>query len=93
MRNQIREKIRHDVVQTTNTLTSYWVGLFKDLESQDKMGNFEIQQLISDSNQAETLAKNIAEKAACVADSIIQKIRSGYGPTTPKDSPLYAIEA
>ena len=72
LRNQIRES-RADVVRLREYAYAF-DRLLKDLESQDKMGNFEIQQLMSNYNQAETLAKNIAEKAACVADSIIQKI-------------------
>ena len=45
-----------------------------ELESEDTLGNFEIQQLMSNYNEAETLAKAVADKAACVADSVIQKI-------------------
>ena len=34
----------------------------KDLESQDKLGNFQIQGLMSDFNQAETLASSLTRK-------------------------------
>ncbi|MFO1325193.1 MAG: hypothetical protein U1F15_14175 [Burkholderiales bacterium] len=43
------------------------------LDGEDKLGNFEIQQLMSDYNQAESLASSIAKKRDCVADSIISK--------------------
>lgn len=44
------------------------------LADEDRMGNFEIQQLMSDYNQAEALASSIAKKRDCVADSIIGKV-------------------
>ncbi len=46
----------------------------KDLEAQDKLGNFEIQDLMSTYNQSETLASSILKKKDCVANSIISKI-------------------
>jgi hypothetical protein len=44
------------------------------LDGEDKLGNFEINQLMSDYNQAETLASSIAKKRDCIASSIISKI-------------------
>lgn len=49
-------------------------GAMKDLESQDKLGNFEIQDLMSRYNQAETLASSVQKKKDDTANSIIQKI-------------------
>ena len=46
----------------------------KDLESQDKLGNFEIQDLMSRFNQAATLASSILKKADDTASSVIGKI-------------------
>jgi hypothetical protein len=34
----------------------------KDLEAQDKLGNFEIQRLMSQYNQAATLASHVQKK-------------------------------
>jgi hypothetical protein len=42
--------------------------------SEDRMGNFEIQSLMSDYNQAETLSSNVQKKRACTLNQIIQKI-------------------
>ena len=46
----------------------------KDLEAQDKLGNFEIQDLINEFNQAETLASSVLKKRDDTANAIIQKI-------------------
>ncbi len=46
----------------------------KDLESRDKLGNFEIQDLMSQYNQAETLASSILKKRDDTANAIIQKM-------------------
>ncbi len=46
----------------------------KELESQDKLGNFEIQQLMSAYNQAETLASSVLKKRDDTANAIISKI-------------------
>jgi predicted nucleic acid-binding Zn-ribbon protein len=48
--------------------------LLKDLEAQDKMGNFEIQDLMSRFNQAETLASNVLKKRDDTANAVIGKI-------------------
>lgn len=49
-------------------------GKMKDLESQDKLGNFEIQDLMSSYNQAETLASSVLKKSDDTANSVIGKI-------------------
>jgi uncharacterized membrane-anchored protein YhcB (DUF1043 family) len=46
----------------------------KDLQSQNRLGNFEIQRLMSAFNQAETLASNIQKKADDTANAIISRI-------------------
>lgn len=48
--------------------------LVKDLESQDKLGNFEIQDLMSNFNQAETLASSVKKKLDDTINAIISKI-------------------
>jgi hypothetical protein len=49
-------------------------GAMKELEAQDKLGNFEIQRLMSAFNQAETLASNVQKKLDDTNKGIIQKI-------------------
>jgi bacteriocin-like protein len=44
------------------------------LESQDRMGNFEIQDLMSSFNQAETVASSVQKKRDDTAKSILNKI-------------------
>ena len=46
----------------------------KDLESQDKLGNFEIQDLMSRYNQNETLASSVAKKESDTESSVIGKV-------------------
>ena len=46
----------------------------KGLESQDKLGNFEIQRLMSSFNQAETLASSVMKKRDDTANAVIGKI-------------------
>jgi hypothetical protein len=46
----------------------------KDLQSQDKLGNFEIQDLMSTYNQAETLASSVAKKVNDTNAAVIGKI-------------------
>lgn len=46
----------------------------KSLESENKLDNFEIQNLMSDLNQAETLSSSVLKKLADTASSIIGKI-------------------
>ena len=46
----------------------------KDLESQDKLGNFQIQDLMSQYNQSETRASSLTKKKDDTANSILSKI-------------------
>lgn len=46
----------------------------KDLEAQDRLGNFEIQRLMSRLNQSETLASNVRKKRDDTRNSVIGKI-------------------
>lgn len=46
----------------------------KDLEAQDKLGNFEIQDLMSTFNQAQTLASNVQKKRDDTENAVIGKI-------------------
>jgi hypothetical protein len=46
----------------------------KDLESEDKLGNFEIQRLMQIMNQNDTLEANVREKTNDTANAIIGKI-------------------
>lgn len=45
----------------------------KELESQDRMGNFEIQRLMSAFNQAETLSSNVQKKLDDTHNAVISK--------------------
>jgi len=46
----------------------------KDLESQDRMGNFEIQRLMSEFNQAETQSSNVRKKLEDTKNVIVSKL-------------------
>ncbi len=46
----------------------------KGLESQDRLGNFEIQRLMSSFNQASALASSVLKKADDAANAVIGKI-------------------
>jgi hypothetical protein len=46
----------------------------KDLEGADKLGNFEIQDLMSQYNQAEQLASNVLKKKDDTSNAIIGKV-------------------
>jgi LysM repeat protein len=47
----------------------------KDLESQDKIGNFEIQELMSDYAKAEELQSNVLKKYEDTASSVAKNIK------------------
>ena len=49
-------------------------GKSKDLQSQDKLGNFEIQTLMSDYNEAQTLSSSVQKKKDDTEKSVIQKL-------------------
>ena len=46
----------------------------KDLQSQDKLGNFEVQSLMSDYNEAQTLSSSVQKKKDDTGNAVIQKI-------------------
>ena len=46
----------------------------KDLEAEDKLGNFEIQDLMSTNNQAETLASSVLKKRDDTSNAVIGKV-------------------
>jgi hypothetical protein len=46
----------------------------KGIEAQDRMGNFEIQRLMSSYNQAETLASSVLKKLSETNSGVIGKI-------------------
>lgn len=48
--------------------------ILRDLEAEDKMGNFEIQDLMSRFNQAETLASQVQKKKDDTENAVINKI-------------------
>jgi hypothetical protein len=50
-------------------------GLRKQRETQDKMGNFEIQNLMSNYNQAESLLSSVQKKQSETAGSIISNMK------------------
>lgn len=72
IRTQIRES-RADVARLRDYGDAF-DRLLKELEGQDKLGNFEIQDLMSRFNEAESLASSLAKKRDCLADSIIHKV-------------------
>ena len=51
-----------------------FVTKMKELEAKDRMGNFEIQRLMSAFNQAETLSSSLLKKLADSKNAVIQKI-------------------
>ena len=64
---------RRNVDQLRKVLETLSENL-KELESKDKLQNFELQELMSLFNQAETLASNILKKRDDTADSIVNKV-------------------
>ena len=46
----------------------------KEIESQDRMGNFQIQDLMSQYNQAETLSSSIRKKMEDAKNGVISKL-------------------
>ena len=46
----------------------------RDLEAKDRLGNFEIQDLMSQFNQAETLASSVIRKRDDTANAVIAKL-------------------
>ncbi len=57
-----------------DALRSRFESATKDLESKDKLGNFEIQGLMSSYNRAETTASDVKKKVDDTQNGIVQKI-------------------
>ena len=58
--------------QNVQTIKNALDNKDKDLQSQDKLGNFEIQTLMSNYNEAETTASSILKKKDDDGNSIIK---------------------
>lgn len=61
-------------VSALETMSKRFENTTKDLEAQDRLGNFEIQQLMSRMSSSETLASNVQKKINDSAEAIIGKI-------------------
>lgn len=57
-----------------DALRSRFQSAIKDLESKDKLGNFEIQDLMSRYNRAQTAASNVSKKLDDTNNAIVSKI-------------------
>lgn len=64
---------RHTVAQLRKSLDKLSERL-KDVESQERLDNFAIQDLMSRFNQAETLASSVSKKRDQIASSIFGNI-------------------
>lgn len=49
-------------------------GMVKDLEAEDRLGNFEIQRLMSQYNQSEQLASSVQKKLDDTSNAVIGKV-------------------
>lgn len=71
--------IRARIVETRRlmrTVMRYAAGfdaLLAALEQKERIGDLEIQDLMSEYNRAETLASSVAKQRDCTADTVIQK--------------------
>jgi hypothetical protein len=57
-----------------DAIKSRFQDAIKDLEAEDKLGNFEIQDLMSTYNQAETLASSVLKKRDDTSNAVIGKV-------------------
>lgn len=64
----------NDGNKDADKLREIFTDMLRELQSQDKMINFEIQNLISRHNQAESLASSVEKKKQDTEAAIIQKI-------------------
>lgn len=75
---EIREKLAHTTNakdrETLQNMKEKLEQRLKDLEAQDKLGNFEIQRLMSQYNQAEQATAAILKKKQDTESRVIQKI-------------------
>lgn len=60
--------------QTVSRFKSLLAAKESNLEEKDRLGNFEIQRLMSQYNQAETLASSVLKKSNDTASAVIGKI-------------------
>lgn len=75
----LSHELTHAVQQNTAQIKSRPAALDRlkeksKLESEDKLGNFEIQDLMSQYNQAEQLATNVRKKRDETGNSVIGKV-------------------
>ena len=66
-----QSKKNQDLADATKNI---FQDAIKDLEAEDKLGNFEIQDLISTYNQAETLASSVLKKRDDTANAVVGKV-------------------
>ena len=66
-----QEKKNQDLADATKNI---FQDAIKDLEAEDKLGNFEIQDLMSTYNQAETLASSVLKKRDDTANAVVGKV-------------------
>jgi hypothetical protein len=74
--DSVRQHLR-DTRSAVRRLAEYATEFERDLaalEDQDRLGNFEIQDLMSKYNEAEALACNLLKKRDDVANGLINKI-------------------
>ena len=77
--NRGDRKLGTDGDQKTNqdladAIKARFQDAIKDLEAEDKLGNFEIQDLMSTYNQAETLASSVLKKRDDTANAVVGKV-------------------
>ncbi|MBC7778539.1 MAG: hypothetical protein H7125_00405 [Proteobacteria bacterium] len=76
----VNEKIKANLSETRRRVVRLRAHLEKfsvrlaELEAEDKLGNFEIQDLMSQFNEAESLASSVLKKRDDTANAVIGKI-------------------
>lgn len=65
------EKQNQDIA---DAMRNQFQDAIKDLEAQDKLGNFEVQDLMSTFNQAQTLASSVQKKLDDTESAVIGKV-------------------
>jgi Skp family chaperone for outer membrane proteins len=68
------EKLTKKTEDAMARLKKQLEAAMKDLESQDRMGNFEIQRLMSTYNQAETQSSDVRKKMEETKNAVISKL-------------------
>jgi hypothetical protein len=64
----------HDNYTKINALKDAFHKMDTDLSNQDKLGNFQVQSLMSDYNEAQTLASSVQKKLDDTKSAVIGKI-------------------